>query len=116
MVASARDVSVLLDSVARRGAGVVSNPEVMNWFLSDQLPSSLQSDPGQGFGGGWAYVRSSSSGSFSSGTVTWGGVYGHRWFADPSTGISAVLLTDTAMAGMSGNTMDHLTSILYSAR
>ncbi|MDR2612482.1 MAG: beta-lactamase family protein [Deltaproteobacteria bacterium] len=114
MVSSARDVSILVDAVARSGEGF-ADPKVMEWFLSDAA-APLDSGADEGFGGGWSYLKAPVHGPWSPGTVTWSGVYGNRWFADPASGISAALLTNTALAGMSGNTMDLLAEALYSAR
>jgi CubicO group peptidase (beta-lactamase class C family) len=111
MVSTARDVAVLVDALRDSGRGF-ADPEVMEWFLGDAV-APLSSAPGEGFGGGWSYLKDPAGGPWSPGTVQWGGVYGHRWFADPARGLSAVLLTDTAMTGMSGNTFELLSEALY---
>jgi CubicO group peptidase (beta-lactamase class C family) len=60
--------------------------------------------PGFGFGFGGAVVVDPSPGAsvHSPGTWLWGGVYGHSWFVDPVKKISAVVMTNTAVEGMTG--------------
>jgi len=36
------------------------------------------------------------------GALEWGGAWGHRWLVDPAAGLSVVILTNTAMEGVSG--------------
>lgn len=36
------------------------------------------------------------------GALEWGGAWGHRWLVDPAAGITAVILTNTAMEGVTG--------------
>ena len=41
-------------------------------------------------------------GPHNSGTLQWGGAYGHHWFIDPVARLSVVELTNTTVEGMSG--------------
>ncbi len=36
------------------------------------------------------------------GTYEWGGIYGHRWFADPTNRLTVVMMSNTANEGCSG--------------
>jgi CubicO group peptidase (beta-lactamase class C family) len=108
MVSSARDVSRLTVAVMALADGT----EIDRWFVSDAI-APLESDSGDGFGGGWAYLKAPVKGPYSPGTVAWSGVYGHRWFADPVRDISGALLTNTAMKVLSSDTMDLLAEKLY---
>jgi CubicO group peptidase (beta-lactamase class C family) len=36
------------------------------------------------------------------GALEWGGAWGHRWLVDPTAGITIVILTNTAMEGVTG--------------
>ena len=47
------------------------------------------------------------------GTWLWGGVYGHSWFVDPGAQVSCVLLTNTALEGMSGRLTVDLRNAVY---
>jgi CubicO group peptidase (beta-lactamase class C family) len=112
MVSSARDASKLLAAVI----GLAGGSPDERWFVSDAA-APFDSSPGEGFGAGWAYLKEGPGlGPFSPGTLTWGGVYGHRWFADPAAGVSGVLLTNTAMKAMSDDTLGLLAARLYEAR
>ena len=42
----------------------------------------------------------------STGTWFWGGVYGHKWFVDPDSATTIVILTNTAYEGMNGRLVD----------
>ncbi|MDR1037139.1 MAG: beta-lactamase family protein [Deltaproteobacteria bacterium] len=108
MVSTASDVLKLLDAVLALAGGT----EEERWFMEDAI-APMEAQKGEGFGGGWAYVRDPGPRPFSRGTVAWGGVYGHRWFADPEAGVAGVLLTNTSMKGMSGDTVDLLAELLY---
>jgi CubicO group peptidase (beta-lactamase class C family) len=49
----------------------------------------------------------------SRGGFTWGGVYGHQWIVDPARGVSIVMLSNTALAGMSGPYPDAVRDAVY---
>jgi CubicO group peptidase (beta-lactamase class C family) len=109
MVSSARDVMKLTEVINGLASGSPSD----RWFMEDHIAPQVSS-PGEGFAGGWAILKSPVPyGPYSPGTVTWGGVYGHRWFADPTAGISGVVLTNTAMKAMLGDTLELLARNLY---
>jgi len=57
-----------------------------------------------GFGLGVSVWRSAGPNGppFGVGTWNWGGVYGSNFWVDPEARISAVVLTNTAIAGMIG--------------
>jgi CubicO group peptidase (beta-lactamase class C family) len=60
--------------------------------------------PGYGFGFGGAVVLDPALANsvHSAGAWQWGGVYGHSWFVDPARRLSVVIMTNTAVEGMSG--------------
>lgn len=47
------------------------------------------------------------------GTYQWGGVWGNTWWVDPKNKISVVILTNTALEGMSGQYPDNIKKIIY---
>jgi CubicO group peptidase (beta-lactamase class C family) len=104
MVASAPSVMKLLEAVRLNGGGIVS-PEVMEGFYQDAI-APRTSSPGQGFGAGWAVVLNPQAAGLpvSRGTIDWGGVYGHNWYVDRERGITVVILTNTALKGLYGDT------------
>jgi CubicO group peptidase (beta-lactamase class C family) len=52
----------------------------------------------------------------SAGTFAWGGVYGHSWFVDPTHGLTAVALTNTAVEGVFGQFPVQIREAIYEAR
>ena len=49
-----------------------------------------------------AFYPTSGGQPYDTGTLQWGGVYGHTWFVDPVAGWTVVILTNTVYEGMSG--------------
>jgi CubicO group peptidase (beta-lactamase class C family) len=113
LVSSAEDVSSLLEVIRKKGDGLISK-EVMDEFYKDAI-APLESLPGQGFGASWAVVRDpvKAKTPLSKGSLNWSGVYGHKWCVDEEKGLTAVLLTNTALKGVSGDTMDLLLKEIY---
>jgi CubicO group peptidase (beta-lactamase class C family) len=60
--------------------------------------------PGWGFGFGGAVLLDPAlaASPHSPGVWLWGGVYGHSWFVDPARKLSVVIMTNTAIEGMTG--------------
>lgn len=70
---------------------------------------------GLGWGLGVSIVRdpAASASPLSAGSWQWGGVYGHSYWVDPAAEVSAVLLTNTAGAGMAGAFPDAVKRAVY---
>jgi CubicO group peptidase (beta-lactamase class C family) len=49
------------------------------------------------------------------GTIAWGGVYGHAWWVDRPAGLTVVILTNTAVEGMSGSFPTEIKKAIYDA-
>jgi CubicO group peptidase (beta-lactamase class C family) len=49
------------------------------------------------------------------GTYEWGGIYGHRWFVDPSNKLSVVVMTNTANEGCSGDFPKDVRDAIYTS-
>ena len=49
------------------------------------------------------------------GTLNWGGVYGGTWWIDPVEGLTVVILTNTAIEGMSGGFTTEMKREIYGA-
>jgi CubicO group peptidase (beta-lactamase class C family) len=47
------------------------------------------------------------------GALEWGGAWGHRWLVDPQAGFSVVILTNTAMEGVSGTFPQDVYTAVY---
>jgi len=105
MVGTAREFLAFLEAIRTGGGGVVG-PETARQMMSNQtgeLPI-VTNGPGWGFGfGGAVHLDPALSGSVHSKSVwLWGGVYGHSWFVDPARELSVVIMTNTAIEGMTG--------------
>jgi CubicO group peptidase (beta-lactamase class C family) len=113
MVGSAYSVMILLEAIRKNGGGIV-DPSVMDIFYQDAI-APITTAPGEGFGASWGVVLNPSLAKLpvSPGTIHWGGVYGHNWYVDRPSGISIVLLTNTALRGLSGNTKDEVLKAIY---
>jgi CubicO group peptidase (beta-lactamase class C family) len=104
-VGTAREFLSFLEAIRTGGGGVVG-AETARQMMSNQtgeLPI-VTNGPGWGFGfGGAVHLDPAASASVhSKGVWLWGGVYGHSWFIDPARSLSVVIMTNTAIEGMTG--------------
>ncbi|KUM44588.1 serine hydrolase domain-containing protein [Pseudomonas sp. EpS/L25] len=96
--------------------GRLLSPASQRLFMEDQIPQLQREDaPGWGFSLGAAVLRDARVAKTpqSPGTLQWGGVYGNAWFIDPVRELSVVILTNTAIAGMTGPFPDAIRDALY---
>lgn len=75
----------------------VPNPEAWGWSLG----ASLLKDP------------LAANTPQSAGTWAWGGIYGHSYFVDPQEKLTVICLTNTAVAGMTGEFPTALVNAVY---
>lgn len=101
MLGDARDFLTLLEAVRTDGAGVLS-PETTAAMREPRVTRPVAPGVHGAFGRGWAVTTDREPTPLSPGSLTWGGVYGHSWAVDLDRGVSVVLLTNTALAGMTG--------------
>lgn len=102
-VGTAVDVSRFLEAI-RTGGGPILRPETVKAAVSNQVGDIPRGVAGQRFGflgGVWDDPAASGS-PFSKGTVSWGGLYGHSWFVDPTERLTVVAFTNTAVEGCLG--------------
>lgn len=105
LLATAHDYFLFLEAIRKGGTPILSagtDAELMRNQTGD-LRIGLMGD-----GWGWslafavlkdpAFAKSPAH----AGTLQWGGVYGSHFWIDPEAGITAVLLTNTAMTGTVG--------------
>jgi CubicO group peptidase (beta-lactamase class C family) len=106
MVGTAPEMLTFLETV-RTGGGVILQPSSTASMMANQLGGLKPDpdDPGCGFGYGGAVLGGDGDG-LSEFTWFWGGVYGHKWFVDPASATTIVILTNTAYEGMSGQLAD----------
>lgn len=113
MQGSAGDYLAFLEAVRQ---GKLLSPASQRRFMEDQIPQLQREDaPGWGFSLGAAVLRDARAAKTpqSPGTLQWGGVYGNAWFIDPVRELSVVILTNTAIAGMTGPFPDAIRDALY---
>ncbi len=113
MQGSAGDYLAFLEALRQ---GKLLQPASQRLFMEDQIPGLQREDaPGWGFSLGAAVLRDARLAKTpqTPGTLQWGGVYGNAWFIDPARELSVVILTNTAIAGMSGPFPDAIRDALY---
>ncbi|WCE08962.1 serine hydrolase domain-containing protein [Pseudomonas sp. JBR1] len=113
MQGSAGDYLAFLEALRQ---GKLLQPASQRLFMEDQIPGLQREDaPGWGFSLGAAVLRNARLAKTpqTPGTLQWGGVYGNAWFIDPARELSVVILTNTAIAGMSGPIPDAIRDALY---
>jgi CubicO group peptidase (beta-lactamase class C family) len=114
MVCSAPDFHAFLETILHGGGPVVS-AESARAMMTNQTGAHaiVTSGPGWGFGfGGAVMLDPVASGSpLPAGAWTWGGVYGHSWFVDPASQTSFLLMTNTAVEGLSGRLSQELMAV-----
>jgi CubicO group peptidase (beta-lactamase class C family) len=105
MVGTAPEFLSFLEAIRTGGGGVVG-PETARQMMSNQTGdlAIVINGPGWGFGFGGAVLfdPALAASIHSKGVWQWGGVYGHTWFVDPARALSVVVMTNTALEGMSG--------------
>lgn len=105
MAGTAGDVIAILEALRKGGAPLLSQATVQQ-MMTNQIGDLLEeARPGFGFGYGWAIIRDPARAGLpvSSGSLQWGGVYGHHWFIDLERKITLVGLTNTTPEGMWGS-------------
>jgi CubicO group peptidase (beta-lactamase class C family) len=105
MVGTAADYLRFLEALRGGGAPILRpmTAQAMTTNAIGDIPGPSGSTA-SGFGLGVGVLRSAGPNgpSFAVGTWNWGGVYGSNFWVDPEARISAVVLTNTAIAGMIG--------------
>lgn len=118
MACSAPDFLSFLEAIRTGGAPIVeeSTAKTMMTNQTGDLPIAIVG-PGVGFGfGGAVLLDAAQSGSpHLPGAWQWGGVYGHSWYVDPARRVSFVLMTNTAVEGMSGRLSQELAAAAAAA-
>lgn len=118
MIGTAKDYLTFLEAVRCGGQPILTENSVK--LLTQDATQNLGeigAGPGYGFGMGFAVVRDPIAAGIprNSGSYDWGGVYGTKMFVDPSAGLSAVMLTNTALEGLTGTFPNELTKAIYDA-
>jgi CubicO group peptidase (beta-lactamase class C family) len=104
-VGTADDLIKFFEAIRNRG-GEILRPETVAQASQNQIGELPQEERrvGQRFGlmGAIVVDPALARRPVAAGTIRWGGVYGHEWFVDFASGISAVMMTNTAVEGCTG--------------
>ncbi|HEV7278354.1 MAG TPA: serine hydrolase domain-containing protein [Devosiaceae bacterium] len=118
MVGTAGDFLTFLEALRNRG-GTVLHPDTLVQATTNQIDDLERDakDAGQRFGylGAVIVDPAAADRPQAPGTYRWGGIYGHDWFVDPANGISAVIMTNTALEGCNGRFPKDVARALYGA-
>lgn len=115
MNGTAGDFLEFLEALRTGGAPILS-PESVRQITSDQSGGhGLQ--PGVAFGFGLSVIVDPEAAQTpqAAGTFTWGGVYGHSWFVDPTNRLTVVALANTAIEGLFGQFPGQIRDAVYGA-
>lgn len=114
MAGTAPDILTFLETI-RTGGGKILRPETAAEAMRDRIAGLPILRPGLGWGLLSSVLRDPKAAETpqSPGTLAWGGVYGHSWFIDPAERLTAVILTNTAIAGMTGDFPNAIRDALY---
>jgi CubicO group peptidase (beta-lactamase class C family) len=116
MVGTARDYLRFLEAIRTGGAGII-RPETVATMTRNaigDLPVAA-AGPGFGWGLGMTVLKDPQAANLPlhAGSWSWAGVYGTNFWVDPVQGLSVVTLTNTAVAGMSGDFPNALRRAAY---
>lgn len=118
MAGTALDYLRFLETIRQGGRNILSSRStaLMTADVVDFLPE-LAAGPGLGFGLGFSIIRSPAAAGTPRrhGSYGWGGVYGTSAFVDPEARLSVVILTNTALEGLTGVFPQHVTEAIYTA-
>jgi CubicO group peptidase (beta-lactamase class C family) len=111
MVGTAKDYLRFIEAIRTGGGGVI-RPE-----MTRNAIGALSSGPGFGWGLGVQILNDPAAARLplNAGAWNWAGVYGTHFWVDPAIGLSVVMLTNTAVAGMTGEFPLALRRAVYSA-
>ncbi len=116
MVGAADDYALFLETL-RKGGAPLLKPETCGKIFSNTLGDMKISARGPGWGWGLlaAYLKDQKTAHALShvGTIEWGGVYGHAWWVDSEAKLTVVILTNTALEGMSGKFPNDVKQAVY---
>ncbi len=105
MVGTAKDYLRFAEAIRTGGAGII-RPETAKAMTTNaigDLPVGA-AGPGFGWGLGVAVLKdpAKANSPVTAGAWNWSGVYGTNFWVDPAEELSVVVLTNTAVAGMTG--------------
>lgn len=113
MIGTGEDYLRFLESIRTRKIGLTKN--TYNALTSNQIGSLNSAGPGWGWTLGFSILKNAhiAKSPQAVGTYQWGGVYGNTWWVDPTNKLSVVILTNTALEGMSGKFPQDIRDMIY---
>ncbi len=113
LIGTAEEFLRLLEALRGGGAPIVSETSART-ITSNAIGDLPSGDPREGWRYGYGvsvlHGDAAAQASVSPGSWLSGGVYGNNYWFDPKRGVSAVVLTNTAIAGMIGDFPDAVRS------
>ncbi|WP_370636656.1 serine hydrolase domain-containing protein [Komagataeibacter sp. FNDCF1] len=116
MVGTAGEFLTFLEAVRSGGEGLLAPASAA--LFGRNVIGDVDMGPlarGRRFGYGGAVITDPAAARtpLGPGSFTWGGVYGHQWTVDRARGVSIVMLSNTALAGMAGSYPDAVVAAVY---
>ena len=113
MAGTAGDFLKFLEALRTGGSPILSAASVAAMTMNQT--QRLGPRPGTAFGFGLSVIIDPEAVPTpqSAGTFAWGGVYGHSWFVDPAKRLTVVVLTNTAVEGVSGQFPMQIRDAIY---
>jgi CubicO group peptidase (beta-lactamase class C family) len=116
MAGTAAEILAFLEALRQRG-GAILKPDTVALAVQNQIGDlpRRDKDTGKRFGflGAVLDDPAAAASPQARGTINWGGIYGHSWFVDLANGLTAVMLTNTAVEGCTGRYPDELRDAIY---
>lgn len=116
MTGTARDYLVFLEALRTRNDSILK-PETIERMTTNAIPNlpAPLLDPGWSFGFGFTVLEDPvpTGSPMNPGAFRWGGVYGNKFWVDPVARLSVVALTNTAVAGVTGDFPDSVVQAVY---
>ncbi|WP_249780087.1 serine hydrolase domain-containing protein [Bradyrhizobium sp. dw_411] len=118
MVGTAMDYLRFAEAIRTGGSGII-RPETVAAMTSNAVGDLTvgAAGPGFGWGLGVAVLKDpvAAKSPMMAGAWMWAGVYGTNFWVDPAAGLSVIVLTNTAVAGMTGDFPMSLRRAVYGA-
>ncbi len=113
-VGSADDIFAFLEAIRNRGTPILKHDSVA-LAIQNQIGDVPGMEPGFRFGFLGAVIADPGAAGRpqSPGSIRWGGVYGHDWFVDFTHGITALVMTNTALEGNRGAHPRNVQNAIY---